>query len=63
MHTLKVEIYSKAEERLNDLFNLTKTTEKVSVRLGKEFKVPYNEYEFDDEVYEIIRNYLKGQVT
>ncbi len=60
MHTLKVEVCSEAEERLNDLFNLTNTTEKVSVKLGEEFKVPYNEYEFDNEVYEIIRNYLKG---
>ena len=60
MHTLKVKVYSEAEERLNDLFNLTNTTEKVSVKLGEIFKVPYNEYEFDNEVYEIIRNYLKG---
>lgn len=60
MHTLKVEVCSEAEERLNELFNLTNTTEKVSVKLGEEFKVPYNEYEFDNEVYEIIRNYLKG---
>ena len=60
MHTLKVKVCSEAEERLNDLFNLTNTTEKVSVKLGEIFKVPYNEYEFDNEVYEIIRNYLKG---
>ena len=59
LHILKIEPYSEAEEYLNSLFKLTNTEKDVKVKLGKEIDKPYNEYAFDDNVYQSIEKYLE----
>lgn len=61
-HILKVKPYSEAEERLMHLFCKTKTnSSEVIVRIGELFGWPYNEYEFSEERYQAIQNYLKTE--
>lgn len=60
-HILKVQPYSDAEVRLNNLIELTNNRNVIIVRLSELFNTPYNEYEFDDDVYDKIRNYLKEE--
>lgn len=57
-HILKVKPYSEAEERLMELFNKTSSICEIIVRIGEIFGWPYNEYEFSEERYQAIRNYL-----
>lgn len=60
-HILKVEPYSEAEERLMELFNKTSSIGEIIVRIGEIFGWPYNEYEFSEERYQAIRNYLETE--
>lgn len=63
-HILKVEPNSEAEKRLTELFDATAGHGKVVVRIGAVYDWPYNEYEFSEERYQVIRNYLyKGDPT
>ena len=59
LHILKIEPYSEAEDYLNNLFKLTNTEKDVRVKFGKEFDKPYNEYVFDNDVYQNIKKYLE----
>lgn len=60
-HKLRVELYSEAEDLLNNLIVLTNNENKVNVITGysQEENIPYKEYEFEDEVYNDISDYLK----
>lgn len=58
VHVLKIKIDSLAEEYfVNDLMPICK--DKVKVRLGAIFGMPWNEYEITDGDYNIIAKFLK----
>lgn len=59
-HVLKIEPYSEAEEYfINELMSICK--DRVSVRLGTIFRLPWNEYEITHDDFIRIRDYIKSR--
>lgn len=61
LHILKIEKHSEAEVYLNDLFALTDTKKDVEVKINELHDKPYNEYIFDENVYQRIKKYLEKE--